>query len=226
MNEHLEKNCDRELDLLSYLYGELDESQSSSFEKHLRQCGECESELASFGPIHRAIATWKLQSVVGTLPATAVVSVSTRRKSALAAFKEFFNLAPLWTRAAVTVAVLAFFVLLGLVGVNLKSATGSKETASLPAEKEYSQREVDEIVDAAVRKNKAVSNSENVVHEHTATTVAPRKFVYTTPKLKEEVGNRRPLTRSERDQLAADLRLTISKDDNNADLLGEGINNY
>ena len=100
MNESIENICERQSDLVSYLYGELDESNSANFQQHLRECAGCNAELTSFGTIRGAIATWKRESIVGSLPAS-IVPVPNQRKSAIAAFKEFFNLAPLWTKTAV-----------------------------------------------------------------------------------------------------------------------------
>lgn len=228
MNEYVDKSCEHQAEVVSYLYGELDESQSANFQRHLRECVDCESELASFGTIRGAIATWKQESVLGTLPAASIVSVPTPRKSALVAFRGFFSLAPLWTKAAVALAVVTFFVLVGLAAANLSSASRSQETNVREPDKKYSQRDLDAAVAAAVRKNEVARSSANVLPQNIVadTGTTSKKTTTNTAKIKSEVGGRRPLTRAERQELAADLRLTSSKDDNDDDLIGERINNY
>lgn len=229
MNEYLEDTCDRQPDLVSYLYGELDESKSATFQQHLRACVGCSAELTQFVTIRSAIATWKQESVVGSLPAASMVSLPTQRKSksAIVAFREFFNLAPLWTKAGVAAAVLVFFALIALAAANFSSALHRQEAnVREPEIKRVPER--NEPLQGATANNDINHASDQVAQKEVAPApdVNHGRSTKAQSRVKDEVGSRRPLTRAERQQLAADLRLTSINDDNNVDLIGERINNY
>lgn len=112
-------NCERTGDLVAYLYREATDKEARDFESHLRLCPSCRAELAAFSEVRVAINDWR-QHTLGASAAPAYeaeaafanqsVAVN-RTRSALAAFREFFTLSPLWMRAATAVAALLFCAL-------------------------------------------------------------------------------------------------------------------
>lgn len=194
---------------MAFLYREMDESETRAFELHLRDCANCHEELASFGVVRESVAAWRdevLSGFVSTpLPA---------RKSALAALLQFFDLSPLWLKAATGFAVVTFCVLVAALFV----VTSRKEIAvTAKNDAVYTQQEVDRLLADALGKQQRppvqIPPDEIVI---AANPQRPR-----TPK-KEVTKDRRPLSRAEREQLAADLRLLTTDDD--LDLIEDRIN--
>jgi regulator of replication initiation timing len=139
MNETSRTNgeCQRAEELIEYLYGEASEAQSKSFERHLQTCAVCRDELAAFRGVRARVGVWHnavlenaaplptLNFETTPLAQTAPNEISdsasanqatTRKRSALAALREFFALAPLWMQAG-SFAALALVCLLGALAV-------------------------------------------------------------------------------------------------------------
>ena len=209
MNTTNSPDCERSSDLMAFIYNEMDASESREFESHLKQCAACREEAASFGVVRESIVAWRDEVLTGFVPSTAT---STRR-SAMAAFRQFLDLSPRWLKGAAAFAVLTFCVLAGLLYVNL-----TKEPSINGAV--YTQQDVDRLVKEAV----AQQQQENTPQEKTTDTNVATLNPPTSRKrpIKRQRGNRRPLSRAEREQLAADLRLLPTDDD--FDLLGDRIN--
>ena len=102
--------CARAEDMVTYLYNESTPAEVKDFEKHVQHCSSCRSELATFGDVREAMGEWR-QQALGSLTSPAIeaeaarhfapVVAPTRRRSALAALREFFTLSPSWMRAQV-----------------------------------------------------------------------------------------------------------------------------
>jgi hypothetical protein len=114
-------NCARAGDLVAYLYKEATEIEARNFEIHARQCNACRAELATFGDVREAIGDWRQHSL-GAVASLAYEAERTHAfnearlttqpgRSALAAFREFFTLSPVWMRAATAFAALLFCAL-------------------------------------------------------------------------------------------------------------------
>src|SRR5262249_363768 len=102
------KACGRSDDLISFLYGELGQREARSFEHHLRECSNCRVELTGFGFVRESMIAWRDQAL-GAMPVDsfrAEVRQPEQRRSALAAIRGFFDLSPLWMKAATAFAVL------------------------------------------------------------------------------------------------------------------------
>ena len=84
----------------------------------------------------------------------------------------------------------------------------------------YSQEEVEALVKKALEE-KTVSDRQAVVVSPKTLRLPPKRTKSGQTQL--TVG-RRPLSKSEREQLAADLRLTMRGDEEGLDLLGDNIN--
>lgn len=117
------RGCERAEDFVTYLYGEASPGESSAFRRHLEACAVCREELAALGGVRRAFGDWRAEAF-GTVPSLdfgdalrpAVVQTlaAERRRSASAALREFFSLAPVWLRAGAFAAALAVCALTAL----------------------------------------------------------------------------------------------------------------
>ena len=199
--------CERSSDLMAFIYSEMDASETREFESHLQQCSNCRDEAESFGHVRQSIVAWRDEVLTGFVPAT----TTPPRRSAIAAFKQFFDLSPLWLKGAAAFAVLTFCVLAVLAFVNFKKPQTVVITNN---DGGYSKQDVDRLVKEALAKQQPtpVESAPNI-----AITVPPTPQ---KPVHKQRSTNRRPLSRAEREQLAADLRLLPTDDD----LLNDRIN--
>jgi anti-sigma factor RsiW len=236
MSELNSSNCGREDDLVSCLYGELNEAESLQFQRHLRECAACSSELASFGQVRESVVAWRNEAIgsIG-LPAHVRTSSPTRAAqatpSAIAALREFFNLAPLWMKGAAAFAAVLFCVFAGLAIARM----GNKPTVASvnpPVAPGQTPAEINALVDQRVQKElQRIKSQEQQSQDLLATSGVPQ----TNPA--KPTGNRsiaipagyrqsarRPLSKTEREQLASDLRLVASKGDGDIELLEDRIN--
>ena len=203
--------CERSSDLMAFVYNEMSASESREFETHLQACANCSEEASSFGLVRQSIVSWRDEVLSGFVPATATPA----KRSAMAAFRQFFDLSPFWLKGAAAFALLAFFVLAGWLFVNINKKT--PEVANKGAV--YTQQDVDRLVKEAIANQPQESNPEKT--PETLATADPQPAL---PKstTKQTPRNRRPLSRAEREQLAADLRLYSTDDD--LDLTVDRIN--
>ena len=217
--------CHRAEDLVTYLYGEASEVDSRDFAGHLQQCDACRVEFGVFQQVHESILVWRNEalgsasSAAAVSPASAVDSTQfvqhNRKLSALEALREFFSVSPLWLRAATGFAVL----LLCILGVLAISRSWNKpvQLANKDGEPKYSPQQFEQAVQKQVNERLAQINSQK----------APPK-VGDVPASDKTKGNEnrvavnrvqpktqrpRGLSRQEREQLAADLRLIPRDED-------------
>ena len=208
-------NCEHAYDLIAFLYNEVNEEEKRDFESHLKECRSCHEEVASFGLVRESITTWRDEVLSGF--ESAPLTTRTERKSALAAFRQFFDLSPLWLKGATAFAVLVFCVLVVVAMFKLQTSgtqVGATETNRGAV---YTEQDVERLVKEALAKQKPV---EEPAPEIVKTPESPRVTIQSrqTPK------SRRPLSRAEREQLAAELRLLSTTDDTELHLLGDRIN--
>jgi len=190
MNEKFKTNdCERGVELVAYFYGEASATERRSFDAHLAGCGACRDELAAFAGVREAVGHWRAE-ILNSAPAFSLadtvapsssapsqevrretVAPTPRRRSARAAFSEFFTLSPVWLRAGLSAAALVLCALAALALVNaevrwdggglafntrLRVETKPAPTPEVnaPAGKVYTQAELDSLVaerDAALR---------------------------------------------------------------------------
>jgi len=117
------RGCERSEELVAYIYGEFPPVEAKAFRQHLTGCAVCREELAAFGGVREAVGEWRAE-VFGSIPSldinesfaptTDARTTPTRRRSAVAALREFFSLSPLWLQvgtAAVALVVVALAAL-------------------------------------------------------------------------------------------------------------------
>jgi len=223
MTEAKMSTCERGDELISFLYGEANERESTQFEKHLQVCADCRNEMSSFGQIRESLGTWKETALSAFVTPQVIAPV--RQKSALAALRSFFDLSPLWMKGAIGFAAVLFCLLLVLILT--KSGQQSRPQLAI-SEPTYTQQQLDEKVAQALKTQASRIASTNATQTQTVATVLsnspkPRASKQVT-KSAEWAKVRRPLSKSEREQLAADLRLLSGKDEDTLNLLGDRIN--
>jgi len=217
MNERKNSpECERASDLIAFVYNETNESETRDFELHLKECRVCREEVASFGIVRESITAWRDEALSGFV-STALPATS-QRKSAIAALRQFFDLSPLWLKAATGFAVVVFCALI-VVSI-YRTPRNDNHVSSKPADPNliYTQQDVDRMLKAALAKQDTAKPPEPVVIAQ-----SPKPKTIKAPS--QLAKSRRPLTRAERDQLAADLRLLSTGDDADLNLLGDRINN-
>jgi hypothetical protein len=207
-------NCERAPDLIAFVYNEATESEARDFELHLKDCAGCRQEVASFGVVRESITAWRDEALSGFV--STPVAATAKKKSAIAALREFLDLSPLWLKGATGFALVAFCVLAALAITNRTE----RNTAG-PTVAGYTQKDVDRFVKEALANQKPATP---VQPEEKPVVIAqsPKPKGVTTQR--QFAKSRRPLTRAEREQLAADLRLLSTDDEPRLNLLGDRIN--
>ena len=216
--------CHRAEDLVTYLYGEASEVDSRDFAEHLQQCDACRVEFGIIHQVHDSILVWRNEALGSTFSPAAVVSETAvdsaqfvqhkRKLSVFEALREFFSVSPLWLRAA-TACVALLLCVLGVLAIS-RSWNKPVQVANNDREPEYSQQQFDQ----AVQKRLDERLAERPIQQ------TPPKVEGATLEKSKDNGTRvavsrgqpktqrpRGLSRQEREQLAADLRLIPRDDD-------------
>lgn len=210
--------CERADDLVSVLYGEASERERRDFELHLKQCTNCRTEFAAFTHVRESIGEWRDEALSGFV--STHTSVKPVRKSALAAFRQFLDLSPMWLKGAVGFAAVVFCALAAVAFIRFTRPEMSltpdepARVATTNPDAVYTKQDLDRAVQQALAK----AEREQRVDEPKPPVVAksPRSRSSNVAKTA-----RRPFSKAEREQLAAELRLTANDDDLGLDLLDD-----
>jgi len=220
MNEDfLKQDCQQQDELISVLYGEASPEDTKQFQTHLRQCVSCAREYEAFSGVRSSVHQLRDLALAGFQPQSPVQRVE--RKSARAALTSFFNLSPVWMKlgTAVAIAVLCVFGFIGFMKSKQVVNSPLKEAAA----RMYSEAELKDAVARAVNEANVAARSDHgtvgsVQAENSSDRISVNRIQSQSPK------NRRPLSRYERQQLAADLRLVARPDEDGLELLSDRIN--
>jgi Putative zinc-finger len=231
------KTCERSDDLIAFLYGELTDVESRRFQRHLQECAGCKAEYIAFGQLRESIITWRNESLgvvsaPGDVNEIAVTPAFTKRgrRSALAAIREFFDLSPLWLKGAAAFASVLFCVCAVLAVAYLK---GRQPIIVQSPDNNYTKQKFDQEVARQVQSQLEQMRARDLKQKQSTDDVIAKNptSIKATPAgnklVKGEyaaVRDRRPLTRRERRELAADLRIFTSKEEDDLDLTGDTIN--
>jgi anti-sigma factor RsiW len=235
MREVNAPNCERHDDLISSLYGELNEADAVAFQRHLSQCQSCSAEFAGLKQVRESVVAWRnesLGSVVLSAPEVLPGRIIETTPSAIAALREFFKLSPLWLKGAVAFASILFCLLAGLAVARLGEQPSAPVVATT-SNSDPSQEQLDAIVRQRVQEElqrmkeadkSSIAASDDRVKDSAGTprTKTPIRTALARNNLSHSA--RRPLSKTERQQLAADLRLISSQSDTDLDLLEDRIN--
>jgi hypothetical protein len=228
--------CERGNDLISFLYGEIDERAARDFERHVLNCAQCEAQLGAFKQIRSSVVAWRQESLGGA--ATNSVSLSPardrvsdlRQPSAMAAIRQFFQLSPLWLKGAIAFASVVFCLVSVIALVPLFE---QPRTVVAGDEKRHSDKELEAKIEDALKSwlrdreaqaptllpSNSAANHKQQDQAQKQVNRRSSEGVTANPRVR-----RGPLTKAEREQLAADLRLVMPQDDTDLDLLGDGNN--
>ncbi len=209
--------CHRAEDLVTYLYGETNEADTLDFKNHLSQCDACRSEFALFNQVHDSIVTWRNEALGAAFDPRAVAIDSAiessrfvrheRKLSAFAAIREFFTVSPLWLRGATAFAALLLLVLGAMMIMRFSQKPVEVSTKGTP-EPTYTRQEVQAAVDKAVQKTRGeIAKQDPSTATPNIGKPTPHRPQLATNQQSRAVRSR-GLNRQEREQLAADLRLT------------------
>ncbi len=233
MKDEAAPNCGRENDLITFLYGELNDAEARTFQRHMRVCASCNAELEAFRDIRESVVAWRNEALgVITSPVWAVTKVDHKKSSALAALREFFRLSPLWMKASVAVAFVLFCVLAGFAIARFRDKPPAATIANQDSTPD-SPQELDAIVERRVREEliRRENSKQRALDPRStrasADEVPRRRVANRGNTVAFNLSNqkaRRPLSKTEREQLAADLRLISVKSESDLDLLGDRIN--
>ena len=219
--------CHRSEDLVTYLYNEASAAEAQEFSSHVETCEACRAEFAVFSQVHESILLWRneaLGSAFSPAPQAAPVLTEAttdsrqfvrheRKLPALAALREFFKVSPLWLRGAMAFAALLLCVLAGLTVSRLAQRPGPV-VISQAQSGEDSKKQFDVAVAQEVKRLMDQVNSK----ELPAPTPANKSKLNEASRRIQIASNgaqprARGLTRAEREQLLADLRLTPGRDE-------------
>ncbi|HUS10079.1 MAG TPA: zf-HC2 domain-containing protein [Pyrinomonadaceae bacterium] len=232
MKEANGQSCAREHELIGFLYGELNEVETLAFQRHLNQCPGCSMEVSGFRGVRESVVAWRNESLgkVNLSEHSARFSPAPlvrRNRSALAAMREFLNLSPLWMKGAVAFAAVVFCVLAIMAVAGLRDKPPVVVVAG-PTPAIHSQEEIDAIVNRRVQDElarlKQPRSSEATVAVTNDSTQVLSRAGRGTGAHGAVYSARRPLSKTEREQLAADLRLLSSNNDSDLELLQDTIN--
>lgn len=176
------RGCVHADELVTYLYGESTPDEANAFRRHLDTCAVCREELAAFGSVREAVGVWRAEalSTVPPLnigeefsPALSPRPAPERKRSAVAALREFFALSPLWLQAGAAAAVLVVCALTALTfartevrwdsnGLAFRTGVGEHSTerqvpVTVPAG--YTQEQVNAIVKENVEREVAAEHA-------------------------------------------------------------------
>ena len=216
--------CHRAEDLVTYLYGEANEVDSRDFADHLHQCDACRVEFGVFEQVHDSILLWRNEALGSAFSPAALTETTVdassfvqhqRKLSAIEALREFFSVSPLWLRGATAFAALLLCVL-GVLAIS-RSWNKPGQLAANDKEPKYSQQQFDQAVqkqvDEKLAQLSARQNPPKVVEGETPDKSKDNQTQVIVYRSQPKTQRSRGLSRQEREQLAADLRLIPRDDD-------------
>ena len=210
--------CDRQDDLISFLY---DEADANDFKQHLQACKSCQNEFDSLGGVRESIALWKTEAF--STPRVEIAPVPVRRRSAVAALREFFALSPLWMKGAVGFAAVIFCAMAILLVNRTSPAPAPPISISAKYTEQDMRAAVAKALDAQAKEFAATTTTNNP--QEVRPTPAPIRNRQVAPANRAgQWASHKPLSRSERQQLASDLRLLSSREEDTLNLIGDRIN--
>jgi anti-sigma factor RsiW len=229
-------SCGRENDLVGFLYGELSAAEKESFESHMHTCRFCQVQTSEFRSIRESVVVWRDESLGHasvTIPKTSR-PVNQHKGSALAALRAFFDLSPLWMKGAVGFAAMLFCIFSVFAVIHLRNSPAIKTQEANT--QRYSQQELNALVEQRVQNELArrkvaeqppvlfpasVAVKDKTVRARARSLLNPGNEVAANARNEKA---RRPLSKAEREQLAADLRLVSSGRERGLDLVEDQMN--
>jgi len=221
--------CHRSEDLVTYLYNEASAAEAQDFAGHLETCEACRAEFAVFSQVHESILLWRNEALGSAfssasqaveVPAEATTDSRQfvrheQKLPALAALREFFSVSPLWLRGATAFAALLLCVL-GVLTIS-RMLQRQPQVTKNETQPGFSQRDIDQAVQKGIEEGMARASRANLPPKGEIKMIRPQKaenrIQLAANQSQPRSQRSRSLTRQERIQLAADLRLTPGRDE-------------
>jgi hypothetical protein len=220
MKETNDRSCERADELMKILYDEASDAEATSFQQHILSCSSCREEFTNLRGVRNSLIAWRQES----LPTFSIAPFSVRETVAptpRAALRAFFSLSPLWMKGAVACVSVVFCILAVLTVFNLRKARPIANQDQLLTASQLEDL-VNKRAEQKFEEMKARDEKKAVVA--IADNTVPRQVVQSSPKRTTHSQQQRPLTRAEREQLAADLRLSSPTEETELDLLSDRLN--
>jgi hypothetical protein len=99
-------DCGRKEDMVTYLYGESNDAERASFERHIDNCDGCRNGLTAFRGVRLDLGAWQLEQI-------ARPEIMLRR-SRLDLLRELIGTFPVWVRGAAFMGAAAAMLLISL----------------------------------------------------------------------------------------------------------------
>jgi anti-sigma factor RsiW len=204
MTKHADEPiCRRADDLVAYLYGEASRTEAQDFERHMQTCASCASELASFSEVRQSVGEWR-QQALGSINSHAItadharareISSTTqpRKRSALAAVREFFALSPVWMRAATAMAALFICALIAAFAMRFVERPQAPIVAVNSSQETFTKAQMESIVADRVRQERETWEARQSAQTQTVASVAtpaPSTVQPVTTNLKRSAARR------------------------------------
>jgi hypothetical protein len=221
MNEA--QQCSRSDDLIAWLYDEATGDDAESFEQHLRGCSQCTAEAAALRGVRHSVQAWRDDSLGALVNSAPPLRAAAPQRSALAALRQFFDLSPLWMKGAVGLASV-LFCLFAVLAIGRMRQTPAVAIQSSPS---YSEQEIAAMIERRaqerLRQLQTNANQNSVIGTVATNPQIQKQSTVQRRTTVAKAPGRRPLSRAEREQLAADLRLVAEPDDLELELIGDRI---
>lgn len=207
--------CARANEMVTCLYGEASATETAAFARHMDGCAECRTEFALMTSVRESMSQWRSE-VLGlawraepmtlTSPVAVTEAMRGRHLSALAALREFFAVSPLWLRGATAMVAVGFCLLAALFVARMLA----------PQEQLYTQEQVNDQVQREIAKSKndaqhvaaiSATGTGKETSPETGESGPASPIAGMHPRPKAAKAARGFLSREEREQLASDLRL-------------------
>ncbi len=177
------RGCERADELVTYMYGEAGAEEAGLFRQHLNVCPVCRDEMSAFGDVRQAVGDWRMEALSQVpalshnqsfIPATHISETAGRKRSAVAAIREFFSLSPLWLQAGTVAAVFALCALAAHTlarteirtnGYGIAARGGAqeriiKERVEVPAPNTYTQEQVNALIEEKLNQRMEIARAE------------------------------------------------------------------
>ncbi|MDX6612697.1 MAG: hypothetical protein QOD75_1883 [Blastocatellia bacterium] len=225
--------CSRANDLVDYLYGETSAADAADFARHMGGCSACRTEFALMTNVRESMSQWRSEVLGLAWRAEPVAfggateSLPAKRLSALAALREFFTVSPLWLRGATAFAVGLFCMMVALFVARTwtpRETLYTKAEVNAQVQRELARVSNEPRSDRAVTVNSP--SKEAIAQKEPGSQILPASSTATThPRAGAPRITRHLMSRAEREQLASDLRLRPTADEEDLTFLLEGGSN-
>jgi hypothetical protein len=218
MKETNDRSCEGTDELMKVLYDEASDAEAMSFQQHILFCSACREEFTNLRSVRNSLIAWRQES----LPAFSGASFSVRETvapSPMAALRAFFSLSPLWMKGAVACVSVVFCILAVLAVFNFR-----KEAQVVNQQQPLTANEIEDLVNKRAQQKVEEMKASDVKKPVVASADNAVKVIQSAPKRTARLQQQRPLTRAEREQLAADLRLSSPTEETELDLLSDRLN--